>query len=77
MSAGETARALAPRQVWRERRTGRMVVVVIVAGELVLLTRRVQPLWLASSIMPAATVAWVASSTKMKLPVARLRRYSS
>lgn len=34
MSAGETARALAPRQVWRERRTGRMVV-VIVAGELV------------------------------------------
>lgn len=35
MSAGETAWALAPRQVWRERRTGRMVVVVIVAGELV------------------------------------------
>lgn len=35
MSAGETARALAPRQVWRERRNGRMVVIVVVAGELV------------------------------------------
>ena len=35
MSAGEAARALAPRQVWRERRSGRMVVIVVVADELV------------------------------------------
>jgi len=35
VSAGEAPRALAPRQVWRERRNGRMVVIVVVSGELV------------------------------------------